>query len=256
MVNSLLVEKVVGGATGELVAVHESLEVHVFLQRGGVAWGTTTADRYLFRRYLQKVFGVERELLKSIVDDCFRHRRPLGEALINSGVLTRTQVREALACQARASVRALPLCSGGSHLFLERSSTSFASYDPALTFTLEELDDAPDEPSLDTPIPTEFAQWLAWQRLAPRVLLRSGASRSGLFQGKTVVVDESRKLIHELNDTGAFIWHQVDGLRSVEDIARVALTAYPTLAPEFIRGELVQFIEQALEQDIVCLAED
>ena len=32
------------------------------------------------------------------------------------------------------------------------------------------------------------------------MLLRSGASRSGLFQGKTVVVDESRKLIHELKD--------------------------------------------------------
>ena len=44
-------ELVEQGATGELVACAADVEIHVYLQRGRVAWGTCSAQRFAFVRH-------------------------------------------------------------------------------------------------------------------------------------------------------------------------------------------------------------
>ena len=126
------------GSTGELVAVDDGLEVHVYLQAGRVAWGTTTAERFVFRRHLEAQHGLTEEALRSVIDEAYRAGAPLGESLVNRGVLTVDQVRGALRAQVLAVLRSLARCATAAALFLPRGER-YLAYDARLTFEFEEL---------------------------------------------------------------------------------------------------------------------
>jgi hypothetical protein len=39
------------------------------------------------------------------------------------------------------------------------------------------------------------------------------------IEGETVIISPEESIMHELNATGSFIWNQIDGRRTVEEIA-------------------------------------
>jgi hypothetical protein len=241
----LLDEKISQGATGELVVVSEGQEIHLYLQRGKIAWGTTTTDRFLFRRYLCETLGVDPEVLSNLVSDCFRHRRPLGEALVQSGLLPGSKVREALGVQAMAAVHALDACvSSAQCLFLNREAP-FSSYDSSLTFTLADLVGGHSPGAALGLTPVE-----RWHALGHQVVRRAGSSHSGIRRGTAVVVDQARRRVHEFNETATFLWERIDGRRSVEDLTREFIGAFQ-LQEAFARDEVAAFLHQAIEQGLL-----
>ena len=124
-------------ATGELIAAGDGLEVHLYLQAGRVAWGTTTEERFVFRRHLVERCQVDEQALRAVFEECQRDRQPLGERLIARGLLSLEQVREALGAQVSATLASLARCSGAQTLFLPRGQ-NYATYDQRLTFELDE----------------------------------------------------------------------------------------------------------------------
>lgn len=139
----LLARHASASATGEFIAAGDDVEVHVFLQAGRIAWGTTSAERFVFRRHLEETVALDPAALKDVVEECQRSRRPLGETLVAWGLASLAQVRDALRAQVAATLRSLSRCGSAQTLFLPRGAT-WASYDPALTFELGEFsDDAP-----------------------------------------------------------------------------------------------------------------
>lgn len=125
-------------ATGEMIAVGNHLEVHLHLQAGRIAWGTTTASRFVFRNYLSETYRVDEDALREALIDAQRTRRPLGETLVAWGLLTPEQVRDGLRAQVVAVLTSLPSCNASQSIFLPRGA-GYAKYEPNLTFDLEEL---------------------------------------------------------------------------------------------------------------------
>lgn len=137
-------------ATGELVCAAEDLEVHVFLQRGRVAWATSSAAPLVFARELCARAGIEPEAFREVVEGCRHDRRPLGETLVAWKLASAEDVRACLAEQIRQALASLHGRTNVNALFLERGNR-FAEYDTALTFSLEEVRTEPqpiDDPDL------------------------------------------------------------------------------------------------------------
>ncbi len=141
-----LARHVAARATGELICVGDGLEVHVFLQSGRVAWGTTTADRFVFRRHLLSRYKVDEHDLQAALAESQRSRRPMGETLVAWGLLTAEQIREGLRAQLVSTLESLERCQGEHPLFLPRGA-NYATYDAQFTFELEELRAQAGEPS-------------------------------------------------------------------------------------------------------------
>lgn len=131
-----LARLVASRATGEFIVACAEAEVHLYLQAGRIAWGTTTAERFVFRRYLLETLHVDAEALQGVFEECQRTRKPLGEALVAWQLLTPAQVRDALRAQVQVTLESLERCGAAQTLFLPRGAR-FAAYDPALTFELE-----------------------------------------------------------------------------------------------------------------------
>ncbi len=125
-------------ASGELIAATMDLEVHVFLQRGRVAWATSSASRQTFREFLVRECGVAPGPLGQAIEEARRNRTVIGEALVARGLATAEQVRAALRAQVAGALVSLQGASAPSVLFLPREA-AFATYDPALTFDLEDV---------------------------------------------------------------------------------------------------------------------
>lgn len=125
-------------ASGELICASDSVEVHVYLQRGRVAWATDAAQPLAFTRYLLERAQIDVEVFREILDSCRREKRPIGETLIAWGVATKEEVRDALRHQIELALALLHQCGHVQTLFLKRTS-QFADYDAELTFALEEL---------------------------------------------------------------------------------------------------------------------
>jgi hypothetical protein len=152
--------------------VGDCLEVHVFLQAGRIAWGTTTAERFVFRRHLTSAFSVDEQALQDALAEGQRSRRPLGETLVARGILTLDQVREGLRAQVVSALASLERCAGGQTLFLPRGA-NYGSYDASLTFELGDL-----VPRRATPVPAvEADDALAQLRMAVPELTWAAALR-------------------------------------------------------------------------------
>ncbi|MDF1564861.1 MAG: response regulator [Deltaproteobacteria bacterium] len=123
------------GADGEFIATAAEWEVHVHLQEGRVAWATSSASKYAFTRHLSEHFGIEKEAIVEVVDECRKTRKNVGETLVEWGIATEEQVRESLRAQIADALAVLPGSSGVQSIFLSRGS----DYAQPLTFTLDEL---------------------------------------------------------------------------------------------------------------------
>jgi hypothetical protein len=136
-----LLSEVRQGSTGEFIAAGGGLEVHVYLQAGRIAWGTTSTERFVFQRTLTERFGVSKEMLAATVAEGAKTGKPLGESLVGEGRLSLEQVRVALWAQVSATLTSLANALEARWVFLPRGER-FNDYDARLTFTLEEVTSA------------------------------------------------------------------------------------------------------------------
>jgi hypothetical protein len=138
-------------ASGEFIAAAGDLEVHVFLQRGRVAWATSSRARQTFREYLSHECGVSQERITEALERCRELRANIGEALVALSIATAEQVKAALRAQVATALAQLQQSRVPHVLFLRRER-AFASYDPQLTFALGEvLSPRPEAPGPSAP---------------------------------------------------------------------------------------------------------
>jgi hypothetical protein len=123
------------GATGELIAVVESIEVCVYLLRGRIAWAISSDSGGTLLHHLQDRCRIDREQVRSVLDECRRTVRPLGETLVARGLATHDQVKDALRQQIREVFSRLQGLTATRALFVPRE----VRYSEALTFTLDEV---------------------------------------------------------------------------------------------------------------------
>lgn len=133
--------------TGQFVFAAKDTEIHVYLQHGRVAWATDSRRPLEFMRRLMQRQHIDKESIRHVIESCRKERRPLGETLIEWGLASLEDVRDALYEQLSLSVTALSQEREGSSIFLERPQ--FQSYDERLTFELTALITQLSEPSTD-----------------------------------------------------------------------------------------------------------
>lgn len=135
-VSTKLSELVKRGASGEFICATSSLEIHVYLQRGRIAWATDSKHPFAFAKHLQETADVDEGTFKEVVDTCRRDRLPIGETLVQWNLVSWEQVRASLCHQIRLAFEELLLARGGHTLFLDRA---YSDYNPKLTFDVEEF---------------------------------------------------------------------------------------------------------------------
>lgn len=125
------------GLSGEFICAAPKVEVHLFLQRGRVAWATDSAHPYEFSRELMRRASIDAQVFREVLESCRRDRLPLGETLITWKLASLEDVRAALTHQLRIAVASLVACDKATTVFLERPA--FAMYDERLTFDLAQV---------------------------------------------------------------------------------------------------------------------
>ncbi len=122
-------------ATGELVCATEHAEVHVHLQEGRIAWATSSAARFAFTRYLREQCDIDTEVIRALLLECQRERKPLGETLVDWGIATAEQVRAGLSTQIVEALDALRADEHAQCVFLQKGR-GYHRYSQAFTFPL------------------------------------------------------------------------------------------------------------------------
>ncbi|MBX3259195.1 MAG: hypothetical protein KIS78_13900 [Labilithrix sp.] len=125
-------------ASGEFVCASEELEVHVYFQRGRLAWATDASRPLAFTRHLLEHTRIDADTYRELLETCRREKRPLGETLVSWGVASLDEVRDALHRQIDMAVGSIRSAGPAQTLFLRRPS-QFEGYDTRLTFELDDI---------------------------------------------------------------------------------------------------------------------
>ena len=129
------------GVTGELIACDQIVEVHVFLHRGRVAWGTSNRNSKVLNDYLIDVAGLDDDALDEVTAECRRTGARFGETVVAWGLAQAEQVAAALRAEITDALAGLTELVGAPTVFLPRNEV----YDERWTFTVEEcLEGVPD----------------------------------------------------------------------------------------------------------------
>jgi len=123
-------------ASGEYICVCPAAEIHVYVQRGRVAWATDSRHPFAFAAHLQQTAGIDTDTFRQVVEECRRDRLPLGETLVEWGLATREVVRNALVHQIELALELLASLDVGQTLFLPRG---YAAYSDELTFSIRDF---------------------------------------------------------------------------------------------------------------------
>lgn len=67
---------------------------------------------------------------------------------------------------------------------------------------------------------------------------------------ETVIITPNESVMHELNDTGSFIWRQVDGQKSASDIAGLLAASYE-VSPEAALVDTEALLEELSERKLL-----
>jgi len=130
-------------ASGELVIAADSIEIHVYVLDGRLAWATSSNERNGFTRRLVEHHQVAPDALREVIQECQRAHKRLGETIIGWGLATQDQVKDALRAQIVAALSAAALHPGAQSLFLPRRM----DYAHELTFALDDLIEPTPVPS-------------------------------------------------------------------------------------------------------------
>ena len=94
-------------ASGEFISASKGAEVHVYLQRGRIAWATDSGHPFAFTRYLQTSAAIDADGFRDILESCKREKRPFGETLVAWGLVTSNEIRAALHHQLELALASL-----------------------------------------------------------------------------------------------------------------------------------------------------
>lgn len=75
------------------------------------------------------------------------------------------------------------------------------------------------------------------------------------IDGETVIISPEESVLHELNDTGSFIWQLVDGKRSVADIAELLAVEY-NVTREEARADTEALLAQLASRRLLIPVEE
>ncbi len=129
------------GVTGELIACDQIVEVHVFLHRGRVAWGTSNRNSKVLNDYLIEVAGLDDDALDEVGAECRRTGARFGETVVSWGLAKAEHVAAALRAEITDALAGLTELVGAPTVFLPREEV----YDERWTFTIDEcLENVPD----------------------------------------------------------------------------------------------------------------
>lgn len=216
-VYDLVALKLEAKLSGELIVASDTLEAHVFLQDGRIAWAYSNGTRGLFLRELQAKAQIEEEELREVMDECRRERRHVAETLITWGLASERDVRHALWVQIGTTLESVFQTPGVEAIFLRRASEN---YSRELTFSLGEFD---RKRFSSTPPPPEDAELLQMeeslqnqlQQTVPsmlwgRLLRRGSHSKSGgALNLVNVALSELNASECAYRDTGGWLYaHQ------------------------------------------------
>ena len=67
---------------------------------------------------------------------------------------------------------------------------------------------------------------------------------------ETIIISPAESVMHELNDTGSFIWKNVDGRRSAEQIAALLADVYD-VSPEIALADTQSLLEQLSARNLL-----
>ncbi len=73
------------------------------------------------------------------------------------------------------------------------------------------------------------------------------------IDGETVIISPGDSVMHELNDTGSFIWKHVDGQRTAAEIAALLRSEY-IVTSEIALADTEALLEELAGQRLVVLA--
>lgn len=124
------------GACGEFICAASAVEIHVYLQRGRLAWATDSKHPFAFTKQLREVAKIDTETLRHVIEECRQRCLPLGESLVEWGLVPWETVRACLRSQIEQSISLLSEIEEAPTLFLERA---YAEYNEALTFPIDEF---------------------------------------------------------------------------------------------------------------------
>jgi hypothetical protein len=123
--------------SGEFICATSAVEIHVFLQRGRIAWATDSSHPFEFGRYIKARCSIDDDSFRHVLEECRRDRLPLGETLVSWELASWDDVKAALSHQLGLALRTLADNTVASVMFLPRKK--FADYDERLTFDLDQL---------------------------------------------------------------------------------------------------------------------
>jgi hypothetical protein len=128
------------GATGEFICATAAAEIHIFLQRGRIAWATSSTHPFEFARYIKEHKKIDDTTFRHVVEECRRDKLPLGETLVAWELLTWDDVNAALRHQVRLALVTLAELVAARTMFLERKR--YMEYNPELTIELASVSPA------------------------------------------------------------------------------------------------------------------
>jgi hypothetical protein len=70
---------------------------------------------------------------------------------------------------------------------------------------------------------------------------------------ETVIISPTESVMHELNDTGSFIWRNIDGQRSAQEIASLLAASYE-VTPEMALTDTETLLEELSSRKLVVPA--
>jgi len=122
------------GASGEFICATSSLEIHVYLQESRVAWATDSHHPFAFAQHLKQTANIDEDTFRQVVEECRREKLPLGETLVEWGLVSPAGVRASLEHQVRQAIDLLASIESAQTLFLERA---YSEYNRDLTFPID-----------------------------------------------------------------------------------------------------------------------
>lgn len=73
------------------------------------------------------------------------------------------------------------------------------------------------------------------------------------IDGETIIISPGDNVMHELNETGSFIWRQIDGRSSAEEIAGQLAAEYE-VAPEEALMDTETILQQLAARQLLVAA--
>lgn len=126
------------GATGELRMRTQTLDAKVYLERGRLAWATSSRSRYSLGREIARRSKLSPSDLRAALEEAMRQRLPLGEALARANIVHLDTVRELLRAQIANALSTITPPELEAAVFVPQGAGA-PTYDEALTFALEEV---------------------------------------------------------------------------------------------------------------------